>query len=85
MLVDHGATLDAVEVKSGATVPAEAFGPMGKLADILPELGERFVIHGGTTSWAGSAGKALSFLGMSRQSWIGKSAPIAERKRTQRQ
>jgi len=38
VLVEHGANVDAAEVKSGATVPMEAFGPIAKLAEILPEL-----------------------------------------------
>jgi len=84
VLVEHGANVDAVEVKSGATVPMEAFGPIAKLAEILPELRARFVIHGGATSWTGGAGTALSFLEMSRQSWIGESRATAVRKRTRR-
>jgi predicted AAA+ superfamily ATPase len=84
VLVERGANLAAIEVKSGATVPTEAFGPLGKLAEVLPELRERFVIHGGSTSFGGSAGRALSFLDMSRENWSGAPRSLSDRKRTPR-
>jgi uncharacterized protein len=69
ILIEDGVGLTGVEVKSGATVPLEAFAPLTTLAGFLPELGTRIVLHGGQDSWTTKAGQALSYRDIDRRDW----------------
>ena len=50
-----------IEVKSGATVPLETFRALESVGDLIPELVERLIVHGGMDNWRASAGRAVSF------------------------
>lgn len=70
ILIEHGFGLTGVEVKSGATVPFEAFAPLSAVAGLLPELEGRIVLHGGQDSWTTEAGEALSYREIDRRAWV---------------
>jgi uncharacterized protein len=61
LLVESGREIAGVEVKSAATVPLEMFRPLEAVAALIPELRERFILHGGPGSFRSSLGRALSF------------------------
>lgn len=69
IIVEHGIGLTGVEVKSGATVPFEAYAPLSAVAALIPELGGRIVLHGGQESWTSEAGEALSYRDIDRREW----------------
>jgi hypothetical protein len=69
VLIEHGAGLTGVEVKSGATVPLEMFAPLEDVARLVPDLRTRIVLHGGTESWTTRAGQALSYREIDRRAW----------------
>lgn len=71
LLVERGTRFVGVEVKSGATVPLESFASLAAAATLIPELGARIVVHGGTDSWSNRAGRALPFREMDRFGWTG--------------
>ncbi len=66
LLIERGADIVGVEAKSGATVPLEMFHPIEGVAALIPQLRERFVVHGGAESFRARAGTALSFLDIDR-------------------
>ena len=69
VLIEHGANLTGVEIKSGATVPLEMFAPLEAVARLVPGLRTRIVLHGGTESWTAQAGQALSYREIDRRDW----------------
>lgn len=69
LIVERGSDLLGIEVKSGATVPLEAFSALGALGKLLPELRQRFVVHGAAESWATSEGRALSYRDLDSVRW----------------
>lgn len=69
LLAERGSELVALEAKSGATVPLDAFGPLEAVRKIIPELREGLVVHGGTETWTTSAGRALSFRDLPTLGW----------------
>ncbi len=69
VLIEHGANLTGVEVKSGATVPLEMFAPLEAVARLVPELHARIVLHGGAQTWTTRSGQALSFRELYRRDW----------------
>jgi hypothetical protein len=70
LLVEHGARMLAVEAKSGATVPVEAFAPLDAVAERIREIAERIVVHGGTDSWTLRTGRAISYRALDTVAWI---------------
>jgi uncharacterized protein len=69
VLIERGAHLVGVEVKSGATVPLEAFAALESVSRLLPELGTRVVLHGGPDSWKTSLGQAMSYREIDAAEW----------------
>jgi uncharacterized protein len=73
LIVEQGPKLVAIEAKSGATVSNDAFYGLNRLADLLPEVGKRFVVHGGNTTFSASGGTATSFADLHQVDWVGLS------------
>jgi predicted AAA+ superfamily ATPase len=71
LLIERSRALVGVEVKSGATVPMEAFAPLESVARLLPELRTRIVLHGGSESWSVKQGRALSYREIDGTDWVG--------------
>ena len=73
LLIERGMDVMGIEVKSGATVPSDAFRSLDAMGEVVPQLTERLVVHGGSDSWRTSAnvggGKALSFREIDTVSW----------------
>ena len=69
VLAETGAQLIGVEVKSGATVPLEAFAPLEAVAQLVPELRTRIVLHGGSESWNSKHGRAVSYRELDHIDW----------------
>jgi predicted AAA+ superfamily ATPase len=69
LVVSRGTDLIAVEVKSGSTVPLEAFAPLGTLAELVPEIRERVIVHGGAQSFAHEGARALSYRELDSLRW----------------
>jgi hypothetical protein len=61
-----------VEAKSGSTVPLEAFTPLRAVAELVPELAERVVVHGGESSHRATAGRAVSFREIDKVKWLSR-------------
>ena len=61
LLIERGADVLGIEAKSGATVPLEAFRSLEALGELVPELAERLIVHGGAETWRTNAGRAVSF------------------------
>ena len=70
VMVEKGAQLMGVEVKSGATVPVEAFEPLDAVAKLIPELRTRLIVHGGSESWSIRQGRAVSYRELDRVEWV---------------
>jgi predicted AAA+ superfamily ATPase len=72
LLVERSRELVGVEVKSGATVPIEAFAPLESVSRLLPELRTRIVLHGGAESWSVKQGRAISYREIDGVDWVGR-------------
>jgi hypothetical protein len=72
LLVERGTRILGVEAKSGATVPLEAFAPLGAVAELVPELDQRVVVHGGDSSHTTTAGRAISFREIDDMKWLSR-------------
>lgn len=70
VIVEQGSQLTGVEVKSGATVPLDAFGPLDAVAKLVPELRTRLIVHGGAESWSSKHGRAISYRELDRVDWL---------------
>ncbi len=70
LLLERGPELVGVEVKSGATVPLDAFRSLTALGERLPAMRERIVVHGGGESWRTSVGSATSFRELDSIAWL---------------
>jgi predicted AAA+ superfamily ATPase len=71
LMLERGREMVGVEVKSGATVPNEAFAPLDAVASLVPELRSRVVIHGGAESFEQRGGRALSYRAIDAFDWVG--------------
>jgi len=69
VLVERGTEITGVEVKSGATVPLETFAPLQAVAELVPEMRTRIVLHGGAESFTTKAGRALSYREIDGVDW----------------
>ena len=47
LLYETGQSLGAVEIKSGSTVPSDAFNSLNRVADLLPAVSVKAVVTGG--------------------------------------
>ena len=62
LLIERGASMAAVEAKSGATVPLDAFEALDAVARLIPEIRERVIVHGGAQTWSHKGARAVSYL-----------------------
>ena len=70
VIVEQGSQLMGVEVKSGATVPLDAFEPLDAVATLVPELRTRLIVHGGAESGSSKHGRAISYRELDRVDWL---------------
>ena len=61
LLVETGHGTAAIEIKSGATITPDAFGALGQVGELLPDIAMKAVVHGGTDRLSRSAGEAVPF------------------------
>ena len=61
LLYRTGDGMAAVEIKSGATINADFFSALGRVADLVPDVSGRAVVYGGGERQSRSAGEALPF------------------------
>ena len=61
LLMETGHGTAAIEIKSGATVTPDAFGALGKVGELIPNLAMKAVVHGGADRQSRSAGEAVPF------------------------
>ena len=59
LLIETGHGTAAIEIKSGATVPSDTLGALGKVAELIPNVSIKAVIHAGTDRQSRSAGEAV--------------------------
>ena len=59
LLCRSGDSFAAVEIKSGATINSDFFSALGKVAELVPNVTVRAVVHGGTQRQSRSAGEAI--------------------------
>lgn len=71
LLVERGVDILAVEAKSGSTVASDAWGPLARVAELLPEVKEQLVIHGGNEAWSLHGGRAVPYRELDSVDWIG--------------
>jgi predicted AAA+ superfamily ATPase len=71
LVVSRGEDLIAVEAKSGSTVPVEAFAPLRAVAELVPEIRERVIVHGGVQSFTHDAARALGYRELDSVRWGG--------------
>ena len=62
LLYTAGSGVAAIEVKSGATVNSDFFSALGRVAELVPDVSARAVVHGGLQRQSRSAGEALPFV-----------------------
>lgn len=61
LLFQTGNRVAAIEIKSGATINSDFFSALGRVADLVPDVSVRAVVHGGSQRQSRSAGEALPF------------------------
>ncbi len=59
LLCRTGNRVAAIEIKSGATINPDFFSALGRVAELVPEVSTRAVVHGGTQRQSRSAGEAV--------------------------
>lgn len=59
LLCTSGDSFAAIEIKSGATINSDFFSALGKVAELVPDVTVRAVVHGGTQRQSRSAGEAI--------------------------
>ena len=59
LLCTSGDSFAAIEIKSGATINSDFFSSLGKVAELVPNVTVRAVVHGGTQRQSRSAGEAI--------------------------
>ena len=61
LLMETGHGTAAIEIKSGATITSDAFGALGQVGELIPNLSLKAVVHAGTDRQSRSAGEAVPF------------------------
>lgn len=61
LLCRTGNSFAAIEIKSGATITSDYFSALDRVAELVPNVSVRAVVHGGTQRQARTAGEALPF------------------------
>ena len=61
LLMETGRGTAAIEIKSGATITSDAFGALGQVGELIPNLSMKAVVHAGTDRQSRSAGEAVPF------------------------
>ncbi len=59
LLYETGRGISAIEIKSGSTVSSDYFGPINRVAELIPNVTEKIVVYGGTTRQSRSDCKVL--------------------------
>ncbi len=49
LLYETGQGISAIEIKSGSTVSSDYFGPLNRVAELVPNVTQKYVVYGGTT------------------------------------
>ena len=62
LLCRTGNRVAAIEIKSGATINSDFFSALGRVAELVPDVSARAVVHGGAQRQSRSAGEALPFV-----------------------
>ena len=65
LLCRSGDSFAAVEIKSGATINPDFFSALGRVAELVPNVALRAVVHGGTQRQSRSAGEAIPLADLS--------------------
>lgn len=65
LLCRSGDSFAAVEIKSGATINSDFFSALGRVAELVPNVAVRAVVHGGTQRQARTAGEAIPLADLS--------------------
>ncbi|MYD87913.1 MAG: ATP-binding protein [Acidobacteria bacterium] len=63
LLYRTGSGTAAIEIKSGATINADFFSALNRVAELLPDVSARVVVHGGRERQSRSAGEAIPLAG----------------------
>ena len=79
LLVARARGTAAIEAKSGATVPVSAFAPLHAVADLVPEVRDRWIVHGGDRSFSHEGARAITY-GEIDLLDLGDSPPAAPRR-----
>ena len=61
LLYEVGNRMAAIEIKSGATIVADAFDGLKRVSKLLPQIAVRVVVHGGMDRQSRRDGEALPF------------------------
>ena len=61
LLMETGHGTAAIEIKSGATVTSDAFGALGRVGELIPNVSMKAVVHAGAERQSRSAGEAVPF------------------------
>ena len=59
LLYETGQSLGAIEIKSGATVPSDAFDALNRVSDLIPAVAAKAVVHGGIDSQSRTNGEVV--------------------------
>ena len=61
LLMETGHGTAAIEIKSGATITSDAFGALGRVGELIPNVSMKAVVYAGTERQSRSAGEAVPF------------------------
>ena len=65
LLYENGKGMGAIEIKSGATVASDWFDGLERIARVVPGIGVRAVVHGGSDRQERRGGEAVPLCGLS--------------------
>lgn len=66
LLYRRGEEMAAIEVKSGATVASDWFGPIDRVADTLPQVTSKAVVYGGAEPQRRTVGDVVPLSGLAQ-------------------
>ena len=61
LLMETGHGTAAIEIKSGATITSDAFGALGQVGELIPNVSMKAIVHAGAERQSRSAGEAAPF------------------------
>ena len=65
LLYETGLGISAIEIKSGSTVSSDAFTSLNRVADLIPNISTKTVVHGGTVRQSRSDCEAVPLIDLS--------------------